>query len=221
MEHPCYKCGQAVEEGTPFCKYCSAPQIRVVVAEPVVSDAVSPDSIAESETPAPGPAAEDTVVLPVRGAHLLKPSALAALVAAVLTFLGLKLLVAMVGVGFLAVVLYRQFLHGAPIRALAGAWLGALSGLFFFGYVALVSLLAFTFQGAKMRDQFFENAQKWMASRPPDPQIQAAFEQMKTPEGFAMAMAGACVVLLVLFPVLASLGGMLAAAILGRRGSPR
>ena len=34
MEQPCYKCGQTVEEGIPFCPHCSAPQIRVVVAEP-------------------------------------------------------------------------------------------------------------------------------------------------------------------------------------------
>ena len=35
MEQSCYKCGSVVEEGVPFCPQCSAPQIRVVIAEPV------------------------------------------------------------------------------------------------------------------------------------------------------------------------------------------
>src|SRR5437660_9980738 len=43
MEHPCHKCGQAVEDGIPFCSHCGAPQIRVAVAD------LEPEQSAASE----------------------------------------------------------------------------------------------------------------------------------------------------------------------------
>ncbi|MGH9648361.1 MAG: hypothetical protein ACRD4E_16270, partial [Bryobacteraceae bacterium] len=45
MEHPCKKCGAEVEDGTPFCPQCRAPQIHVQLAaslgEPAQSDAAA------------------------------------------------------------------------------------------------------------------------------------------------------------------------------------
>src|SRR5882724_2098346 len=34
MQQPCYRCGAPVDDGTPFCRQCNAPQIKVVPAEP-------------------------------------------------------------------------------------------------------------------------------------------------------------------------------------------
>src|SRR5579864_1332993 len=101
MEQPCYKCGQPVEEGIPFCPHCSAAQIRVIVAESAPSPVAAAD---------PSPTPDGTAVfpmvqgasLPLRGSPLLKSCALAALVACVLVVLGLNLLVAMIGAGFLS-----------------------------------------------------------------------------------------------------------------------
>jgi hypothetical protein len=44
MEQPCYKCGQPVEQGVAFCPHCSAPQIRVVIAEEAIAGLALPDA---------------------------------------------------------------------------------------------------------------------------------------------------------------------------------
>jgi hypothetical protein len=218
MEQPCYKCGQAVEEGIPFCPHCSAPQIRVVVAEPSLSPVAASDLRATADGAAVLPMAQGPKV-PVRGAHLIKPCALAALVACVLVMVGLNLLVAVVGAGFLSVVFHRSRLPGSPPNAMAGAGIGALGGLIFFALCAGLMGLGSAFPDvrAKMREQVIESMQKAAASRPGEPQVQALLDQIKTPEGFAMIMILAGFVLLILFPMLASLGGALAGAVFGRR----
>src|SRR4051794_33277233 len=33
MPHECHRCGANVDDGIPFCRQCSAPQIKVAVAE--------------------------------------------------------------------------------------------------------------------------------------------------------------------------------------------
>jgi hypothetical protein len=90
--------------------------------------------------------------------------------------LGLNLLVALLSAGFLAVVFYRQRQDGVGIRAGSGARLGALSGLLYFGVLSLLGALAASLPDArtKIRGQIIENAHKWAASRPGDPQVQDA-----------------------------------------------
>lgn len=220
MEQPCYKCGQAVEEGVPFCPHCSAPQIRVVVTEPPASPALAATGMAPvGDGTAVLPMAQASAGLPLRGAHILRPCALAAIVACVLVMLGLNPFVAMVGAGFLAVVFHRQRLPGTPSNAVAGAGIGALGGLMFFVFSAAFMALASAFPEfrAKFREQLIENAQKWAASRPAEPQIQAALDQLKTPEGFLMSMILAAFIFLIICPLIASLGGALAGAVFGRR----
>ncbi len=65
---------------------------------------------------------------------------------------------------------------------------------------------------AKLHEQMLEAIQK-AASRSGDAQVQAATEALKTPEGLAMLM----VVGAVIFILLATLGGALGGALLGRR----
>lgn len=105
------------------------------------------------------------------------------------------------------------------MSAAAGARLGALSGLFLFGIMAVLAALASTVSDVrlKIREQFIDNLQKWAASRPPDPQTQAALDQLKTPEGFFMALIAASILFFLICILLASLGGALGGAILGRR----
>jgi len=219
MEQPCYKCGQAVEEGVPFCPHCSAPQIRVVLAEPPPGSVVAASVSAATDGTAVLPIAPNSPGLPIRGAHVLKPCALAAIVSSVLVMLGLNLFVAIVAAGFLAVVFHRQRLPGGPPNAIAGAGIGALGGLMFFAFTAALMALASAFPDfrAKFREQLIESAQKWVSSRPADPQIQAALEQLKTPEGFVMSMVLAAIIFLILCPLIASLGGALAGSVFGRR----
>src|ERR1700745_381022 len=105
MDQPCYKCGQAVEQGIPFCPHCSAPQIRVVVAEPVaVPCGLANASTSEAAAVLPASQTIPVLALPMHWSQALKPCALAALIASVLMSLGLNPFVAMFSVGFLAVV---------------------------------------------------------------------------------------------------------------------
>jgi len=219
MEQPCYKCGQAVEEGIPFCPHCSAPQIRVVITEPAPLAAAAADPATSSHSDIlPAAPSVPALALPVRWSHAVAPCALAALVSLLLMFLGLNVLVALVSAGFLAVIFYRQRQRGIAIRAGSGARLGALSGLFYFGVLSLLGTLAASLPDVrtKIRGQIIENAQKWAASRPGDPQVQAALDQLKTPQGLIMILIIAAVVLFVLSLALGALGGALGGSFFGR-----
>ena len=217
MEQPCYKCGQVLDEGRPFCPHCGAPQIRVLIAEPVAAG-----GFAETATlPAALPASETVPVLAVSGpwSQALKPCSLATIVTTVLMFLGLHPLVAMFSAGFLAVVFYRQARSGGAISPGSGGKLGALSGFFCFALMAL--MVAFAAMVPELRTKFregiIENAQKWAAAHGGDTQVQAALEQMKTPEGFVMMLVFGGILLLVFSVVLGALGGALGGSIFGRR----
>jgi len=216
MEQPCYKCGQAVEEGVPFCPHCGAPQIRVAIAEPVTvpaaADAVSHSPQVENTRVASG------VALPLQWPQAMSACAGAALLAALSMVLGLTFPAAVLGAGFLAVALYSRRNPG-PMRAARGAQLGAISGIFCFAITAVFLALAATAPDVrtKIRTQIIEGAEKWASSRPADPQVQAALEQLKTPEGLVMMLIIGAIVFSVLFVALACLGGALGGAILGRR----
>src|SRR5579864_294744 len=214
MEQPCYKCGQAVEEGIPFCPHCSAPQIRVVVPEPEPSAAGAVGIPPSADGAAVLPLVQGSPSLPLRGGHILKACALAAIVACVLVMFRLNLLVALIGAGFLSVVFHRQRVLGNPLNAVSGAGIGALGGFLFVlisgALIALAS--AFPDARAKFREQVLDSAQKWAASRPADPQVQNAIEQLKTPEGFVMTVIVAAIIFLILCPLIASIGGALAGA---------
>lgn len=219
MENPCYKCGQMLEEGRPFCPHCLAPQIRVVVAEPEGELASFGD--AQRMPPAatlPSVPTLPVLALPMRWSQAIKPCALAAVVASVLMLLGLNLLVAMFSVGFLAVVFYRQGQPGLPVKAWAGARLGALSGLLWFAtscILVAVKVLAMQ-QGAEVRKGLLE-AITQAASRTSDPQLLAVFDRLKTPEGLEFLMIFFLFFGLFAAIVLGAAGGALSGAMLARR----
>ena len=220
MEQSCYRCRQVVEEGIPFCPHCSAPQIRVVIAESA-PPSLAFASGAEDQASTALPASQTLAVLaiPVQWSEAFKPCALAALVASLLMALGLDPFVTMLSVGFLAVVFYRQRRLGSTIKPATGARIGAVSGFLGFAITALLMALASTVSDFRMkfREKIMENAQNWAASHSGDAQIRAAFDQLKTPEGFVTALILGSILFLLLSVVLASIGGALAGAIFGRR----
>ena len=218
MEQPCYNCGQAVEEGVPFCPHCSAPQIRVVVAEPPPTLIPAHEVAAATETGAGISIPQTSIALPIRGAHILKPCALAALVTSILVSLGLNLTVAVIGVGFLAVVFYRQHMPGIPIPGAMGAKLGAVSGPMCFSMSAILRgiLVATLHEWPDLRDQMLKKVQE-SASNTSDPQVLAFFDYIKTPEGLAVMMTLALICGFVLSILLGALGGGLGSFLLGRR----
>lgn len=215
MEHPCYKCGQVLEEGRPFCPHCGAPQIRVLIAEPAAGEIADGAALQASL-----PATETVPVLavPVQWSQAFRASGLAALIAFIIVLF--STVVGLLAAGFLAVTFYRQHKPGVTLRSAEAAKLGALAG------VLCSCILSFAFAGAamvpgakaKMQDSFIESIQKvaaWLPANPSD--TQASIDQLKTPRGFATAVIELCIGTFVLSIVLASLGGVLGSAILRRR----
>jgi hypothetical protein len=221
MDQPCYKCGQPVEQGIPFCPHCSAPQIRVVVADLDPSPAVLADAGAPAQGTDALPASQTVpmLALPMQWSHAIGPSALAALVAALLMALGLNPFVAMFTVGFLAVVFYRQRQPETAIKATAGAALGALGGLLWFAVSSVLEALVVVFlhKGPEIRDELLKRIQQ-AASQTNDPKVLEVFDRLKTPGGLELLMVLGLVFAFFAAIVLAGLGGVLGGAIFNRRG---
>ncbi len=219
MEQPCYKCGQIVEEGVPFCPHCSAPQIRVIIAEPTPPPlAFAAATESHDSTVLPASQTVPVLALPMQWSEAFRPCALAALVASLLMSLGLNPFVAMFSVGFLAVVFYRQRRPGIMIKAAAGAKLGALGGLLWFAMSSILEALIVIFlhKGPELRAALIAKIQE-AASQTGDPQVLAVFERLKTPGGLEFLMVTGIIFAFLASLVLGGLGGALGGAILGRR----
>jgi hypothetical protein len=220
MEQPCHKCGQAVEEGVAFCPHCSAPQIRVVIAEPTPVPAAVADGAARLARSTTLPASETVPVMaiPMGLSQTLKPCALAAVVASLLMFLGLNPFVAMLSVGFLAVFFYRQRQPGTAIRAGIGARLGAFSGLLWFGVSFIFQGLGILVlrKGPELREEMLKKIQQTAASAN-DPQVQAFFDYFKTPAGLAVMIVMGLIFAFLAALALGALGGALGGTLFGRR----
>jgi hypothetical protein len=222
MEQPCYKCGQGVEEGVTFCPHCAAPQIRVMVAEPTATavsgaaaDVLPPASVFPASETLPG------LAVPMHWSQALKPCALAALVASILLSLGLNPFVAMLCVGFLAAVFYRQGHPGIPIRPGTGARLGAIGGLLWFAMSSILEALVVLFfhKGAEVRQNLLQVIDQ-AASRTNDQEVLAVFSRLKTPQGLEVLMIVGLATVLVAAVILGTLGGALAGTIFGRKNQP-
>jgi hypothetical protein len=222
MNHPCHKCGHTIEDGKPFCAECGAPQIRVMLPEAAVEPIIAAGGAllvgrAEAEPVLHGESANP---LAVGWSHDLRPCALAAAVAIVLSFLGLNPFVAALGAGWLAIVFSRR--RGlSALRPATGARLGAMSGLLLFGMSTIFETLAVVVlhKGAEVKGEMLDKIRQ-VSERYPGPQVQPFLDFVRTPEGFAFMMIGSVLFALVGFIVLAGLGGAVAAAVLGRHGRP-
>jgi hypothetical protein len=213
MDHPCYKCNQLVSDGTPFCRHCGAPQIRVAIAAPAAPalTATIDESGDLSESP--------EVSYAIRWSDALRASAMAALVASVLLILGLMVpLLAMLGAGFLTVILYRRRNPSNGLKATLGAQLGAASGVFCFAMSSVFGALAMAlFHGApKVKDKLLEVIQQ-ASDRANDPQAQAVFDYFRSPSGMAVFIVFVLVFALLSFTILGAIGGAVGGAWLGRR----
>jgi len=219
MEQPCYKCGQTVEQGIPFCPHCSAPQIRVVVEEPAVPEEVGdPNGILDVVT-IPASQTVPVLALPMQWSQALRPCALAALIASLLMSLGLNPFVAMFSTGFLAVFFYRQRARGIAVKPARGSGIGALAGLLWFAMSSVVETLIVIFlhKGPELRNAMLEKLQQ-LSSQTSDPQVLAMFERFKSPGGLEFLMLSSLVFAFLASIVLSGLGGAAGGAILGRGG---
>jgi hypothetical protein len=224
MDHPCHKCGNGVEDGKAFCSQCGAPQIRVAVPE------ISAESAAEAPpNTAPvfaldPPAVSGTLRTPVLSAGIHWPKAFqSCAIAAVIAFLvtALRLMVpplAVLGAGFLAVILYSRRNPTWSINAGSGAQLGAISGLIFSGIAAIFAALmvALWRSGGPVRQAMLDAVQQF-AARSNDPQAQAALDILKTPEGLVSKVLSGMMVLILVSVAAGSVAGAITGAFLSRK----
>jgi hypothetical protein len=219
VEHPCYQCGAAVEDGVPFCPHCSAPQIRVA------GPAVVVQAGAEAEAPLPEAAVYRPAVPPgqIDWPLALAPALQAGFIAAILMIipLGASLGLGMLAAGFLAVLLYRRRVPSANLGAGMGAKLGAVSGAIGFALFGVLTAIetAVLHNGGELRAQLLKAVEQ-AAARNPDPQAQQMLQYIKSPEGLALMMVLALAVMFVIFLIFSSLGGAVGAAILHRKDRP-
>jgi hypothetical protein len=218
MEQACYKCGQTVDEGTPFCPHCAAPQIRVVIAEPAPLPLAYAGANAQDSTVLPASQTVPVLALPMQWSQAFRPCALAAVVASLLMALGLNPFVAMFSVGFLAVVFYRQSRREILMKPVIGAGLGALGGLLWFAMSSILeALVVIVFhKGPELSGELVKRIQQ-AASQTNDPQVLAMFDRLKSPGGLEVLMLTGLVFALLASVVLGGLGGLLGGALLGRR----
>lgn len=209
MEHPCYKCGSPVEDGTAFCRQCGAAQIRVANEEVRASG-----EPVEVPTPS-GP----VVAAGIQWSKALPSAALAGLIAAGLMLIPLGAFgLGMISAGVLAVLFYRRRHPGGTLSPGMGARLGVVSGVLGFGIFAVfiaIEMLVFH-NGGELRATLLEAIEQ-SALRTSDPQAQQIVTYLKSPPGLALFMALLLVATFLLFLIFSSLGGTLAATLLRRR----
>lgn len=213
MDQPCYKCGQTVEEGVSFCPHCSAPQIRVIVAEPPGAPvlATAPATNASSSE------AEAASVFPVAWSAALRPCMLAALIASILMGAGLYIPISMIIVGFLAVVFYRQRWPGSAIKPAVGVRLGALGGLLLFAISSVIgtAVVFLLHKGPQIRSWAIQGIDQ-SARRTTDPQALAMVDWFKTSDGLQVFLLLLFMAFFLAFILFGVLGGALGATLLGR-----
>ena len=209
VEHPCYKCGAAVEDGTAFCAQCNAPQIRVGFGESDLAPNAS--EFAGRRIPPSTTAIQWSQALPA--------AALAGVIAALLMFIPLGAFgLGMMTGGILAVLFYRRRNPAAELTPGMGARLGAASGALGFGVFAIftaIEVLVFH-SGGQLRAALLEAIQQ-SAARSAEPQAQQALEYLKSPAGLALMMGLGLVIMFVVFLILSSLGGALGAVLRRRK----
>ena len=218
MDHPCYKCAQLVEDGVPFCAHCGAPQIRVTVPDPSPATVSSGAEAAAHGNPALASSPNALTHLPTSWVGPLQPCALAALISVLLMALGLNPFVAMLGAGSLAVIFARRRSPEMVMKAGTGARLGAISGLFCFGMSATLEaiVVAVFHKGPEVRSAMLQIIQQ-TAAKTNDPQVAAALDYFKSPQGVVVVLLFALVTAFFASIILGSIGGALAGVFLGRR----
>lgn len=217
MDNTCYKCGAQVQEGTPFCPNCNAPQIRVAVPESE-SPSFEPGTPAEMQPPAQpvslrsdGPLSPTAIDWSAGG----KPVIIAGIVSGLCFFLPLNLLWVVLG-GALAVYLYnRRRPPYMQVSTGTGAKLGAVTGVVGYAIFAVVTLLGFVFASDKIWAEL-ETAMHQKAGPNPDANVQQVFEIMKTAEGKAAIAVFVMAFAFALFLALATIGGVVGASLVRR-----
>ena len=222
MEHACPRCNAAVDDDIPFCPTCEASQIRTTAKEYFRA----PINVMSEVSSVPvflGEARPHVDQARVDGHAELRSALYAGVVGALLSMVQpLATLVALPFAGFLSVLLYRRrsLANDPPPRM--GFRLGALTGLFAFGLLMVLSAAGTLARQSEvdMHEAVIQIIQQAQA-RNPDPQARQAFEYFMTPQGMAFMMIFGFVIMCSIFVVLSGIGGAVSASLLRRKGPPK
>jgi hypothetical protein len=213
VEHPCYKCGASVEDGTPFCLRCNAPQIRV--AGPTPPAGTTPEAAIEHYTTQSAP-----LTSALDWQQALPSAGIALLLAFFLIPLGMPAALWMLAAGFLSVVLYRRRCHLASLSGGTGARLGALTGALGFAVLAAMLALWTAFRSSKAIHDTLLNYIQLYGARSSDPHLPQVLELFNTPAGFIFIVIFTLVLTLLAFVLFSTLGGALGAYLMRRKNHP-
>ena len=201
-----------MESGVPFCQHCRAPQIRVSSVEDAPVSTIPVDLSASFQLPPQSS--------PIQWSYALTAAAMAGVISAILMnvffgFFGIGIAAA----GAFAVRLYRQRSGQVSLLPGAGARIGAVSGVFGFGFFCVIAAVGTAlFGGGSQVKLALLSGLEQAAARSQDPQAQAALEKLRAPEGLILVLAFSLAFVFTLFVALSSLGGALAASMSrGRR----
>jgi len=219
VQHPCSRCGAAVEDSFPFCPACSAPQITFRSRE-TDSEVVH----LHPETAPPSPVAtpfRGRVSYPSRAsdrARFLRAAIYAAAIGALLSTIRGGIFIGIPLAGILSVRFFRKGAFDLNVPPRLGFRLGALSGLLLFGMLVLVSTISIAAQGGdgEFRERTLEMLQHYQAGNP-DPQAQEIFRYFQTPHGFVVMTLFGMLVTCIMIVVLSGLAGLTSAALAQRR----
>jgi hypothetical protein len=211
VEHPCYKCGASVEDGTAFCPRCNAPQIRVAGPAPLAPAGATPEVAIEQY------ASRATQPTALEWSDALPSAGIAIVVAIFIIAVSKSTPLGMLAAGFLSVVLYRRRCPATHITAGMGARLGALTGGLGFGVLAAILALWTALRSGKEIHDAFLNYIQQNAAHTSDPRMQQVIDLFNTPDGFTFIMVLSLIMTLVAFLIFSSLGGAVGAFLLHRK----
>src|SRR5882724_756849 len=212
MQHPCHRCGASVDDGTPFCRNCNAPQIKVAIAQTPAFDRVL-------ESPTELPARYDEFLTPASSRPIDWRSAFpsiffVAVPAGLLSFpLNLLFFIWTFGAGALSVSSYRKRTQ-VPVTPGMAARLGLLSGVVAFAVFLLVFLIAMSRPdfGPPLREQLRVQIEQKIANNP-DPNVRKAAAVFTSPNGFATVFTVAIAMLGILYLLFSVLGAVAGATV--------
>jgi hypothetical protein len=211
MERPCYRCGTQIEEQTPFCSSCGAPQIKVSVRSSVADPATPP---LPPGTPGELPPLNVPVVLRSGEIHwnkflriALPWTLLSAVGWAYFWIVGIAVLLSVV---IFAVKRYRRE-QASPLSAGQGARMGAVMGLISATAGFILFAIPVVLDPADLRRQLVFLVQQKTGGNP-DPYLQRFAQWVVSDQGLWVFLGFALLLLVVFTVVLASIAGALSAS---------
>ena len=223
--HPCHQCNAEVEEGTPFCRKCGAPQIRVSregTSEQPREASVEPGSPASPVTGAPQQGAR-SIDIDRRLAR--RQAALAGLLVALVLALAFKSLPSLLLIPLASMLTIQLYYRKRPqdrISAGTGAGMGLLTGFLGFLMFALlgvpVALWQFVYHPDPQLMHELRTQLEAAARAHPNPQAQQIIQNFLTPGGLTLVVVALFLFLLVFTLIFSAIGGAIGATLFRRRG---